>query len=74
MSSLRQGSIDKSLETKGKAVMYTTDTLDQRRLRNLSSDTLHPFIESGSHISDSTINIIRDQPTSSYNLLLNPED
>ncbi len=74
ISSFRQRSSDEPLETKGKAVMYLTDTLDQRRLKNLKSDNLHPSVELGSHISDSTENIMRDQPTSSYHLSPNPKD
>ncbi len=74
MSSFRQGSSDEPLETKGKAVMYPTDTLDQKRLKNLKSDTLHPFAEPGSHISSSTYNIMREQPTSSYHPSPKPEN
>ena len=74
ISSFRQGSSDEPLETKGKAVMYPTDTLDQRRPKNLKPDTLHPSVEPGSHISGSTENIMKDQPTSSYHPSPNPED
>ncbi len=74
MSSFRQGSSDESLETKGKAIMYPADILDQRRFKNLKPDTLHLSVEPGSHISGSIENMMREQPTSSYHLLPNPED
>ncbi len=54
--------------------MYSTDTLDQKWLKNLKPDTYHLSVESRSHISGSTENIIREQLISSYYLSPNPDD
>lgn len=59
---------------KGKAVIYPTDTLDQRRLKNLKPETLQPSIEPKSYISGSTENIMRDQLITLYHPSPNLED
>lgn len=42
---------------KGKAVMYLTDTLDQKRLKNLKPKIFQPSVKPKSHISGSIKNI-----------------
>lgn len=60
MINFRQRSSDKPLETKSKAIIYPTNILDQKQLKNLKPDTLHLFVEPGSHIFDSTETIMRE--------------
>lgn len=60
--------------TKDKAIIYLTDTLDQKRLKNLKPKTFQPSVEPESYISGSTKNIMRNQPIISYHLLPNPKD
>lgn len=74
MNSFIQGSNNKLLETKAKAVIYPTDILDQRQLKNLKLNTFHPFVEPRLYISGSTKNIIRKQLTSLYHPLPNLDD
>lgn len=53
------------METKGKAVIYPTNTLDQRRFENLKPETFQPSVELESHIFGSTENIMRNPPAAS---------
>lgn len=74
ISSLRQRSSDKFIAIKSKTIIYPTDILDQRELKNPKPKIFQLFIEPESYISGSTENIIRDQLIVSYDSLPNPKD